>query len=55
MSFFSSGLFFGLAIFRVSVLSNLQGRFHILGSSSLFFLSFFFGGGGGGLLRPLSL
>ena len=35
---FSSGLFFGLPIFRVSVLNNLQGRFHILSS--------FFGGWG---------
>ena len=29
---FSSGLFFGLPMFRVSVLSSLQGRFHILSS-----------------------
>ena len=32
MSVFSSGLFFGLPIFRVSVLSNLQDRFHLLSS-----------------------
>ena len=32
VSFFSSGLFFGLRIFRVSVLNNVQGRFHILSS-----------------------
>ena len=32
MSFFSSGLFFGLPIFSVSVLRNLQGSFDILSS-----------------------
>ena len=40
---FSSGLFFGLPMFRVSVLSSLQGRFHILSS---------WGGVGGGILFP---
>ena len=44
VSFFGSGLFFGIPVFRVSVLSNLQGRFRILS----FFFVFFFGGGGGG-------
>ena len=32
VSFFSSGLFFGLPIISVSILNNLQGRFHILNS-----------------------
>ena len=32
VGFFSSGLFFGLPMFRVSVLSNLQGRFNIISS-----------------------
>ena len=39
VSFFSSGLFFGIPIFRVFVLSSLQGHFRIL---------FFWGGGGEG-------
>ena len=42
VGFFSSGLFFGLPIFSVSVLSSLQGCFDIL-----FFLGF--------VLRPCSL
>ena len=41
---FSSGLFFGLPMFMVSVLSNLQGRFHILSSWG--------GVGWGGILFP---
>ena len=32
VGFFSSGLLFGLPMFRVSVLSNLQGRFNIISS-----------------------
>ena len=32
LAFSAQGLFFGLSIFRVSVLSNLQGRFHIISS-----------------------
>ena len=32
LAFFSSRLFFGLSIISVSVLNNLQGRFHILSS-----------------------
>ena len=38
VNFFSSGLFFGLPIFRVSVLSNLKARFHILSSFRGLFL-----------------
>ena len=38
VSFFSSGLFFGLPMFRVSVLSNLQERFHIISSFGGLFL-----------------
>ena len=32
VGFFSSGLFFGLPIFSVSVFNNLQGRLHIISS-----------------------
>ena len=32
LSFFSSGLFFGLPTFSISILNNLEGRFHILSS-----------------------
>ena len=47
VSFCCSGLFFGLPIFGVSVLSNLQGPFDILSSFGVCVCG---GGGGGGFL-----